>query len=246
MYNKKIEIDETIMKITSDTNPDFLENYVSNERDLLKDYCRNNNEFLESHSPIKFEKGPKIAKIMDDASKIANIGPMGAVAGTFSEITLNQLIEKGSSYSIVNNGGDIAFINKDKDKSVICGIYAGNSNISGKIAFKFKSSKKSYGLCTSSGTVGYSFSYGRADAVSIIAERASIADTLATSIANAVKGPDDSNAVEKGLEKAENYKEHFIGGIIIVNDSIGTIGKPPEIIAIEKGDLDEYYQDTIS
>ncbi|KZX11134.1 UPF0280 family protein [Methanobrevibacter curvatus] len=246
MYNKSLEIEETILKISSDVNPDFLEECVLKRRSEIKNYCKINNSFLKSHSPVKFEKGPEIVKVMSTASEIAEIGPMGAVAGTVSEFSLKQLIEKGSRYSIVNNGGDIAFINQNKDKNVICGIYAGNSDISGKIAFKFKPSNKSYGLCSSSGTVGYSFSYGRADLVSIIAGKASIADTLATSIANAVKGKKDDEAIEKGLEKAKRFKKHFIGGLIVVNDSIGTIGNLPEIISIEEGNLDEYLQDTIS
>ncbi|MDR0900084.1 MAG: UPF0280 family protein [Methanobrevibacter sp.] len=246
MFNAKIEINESKLKIVSDINTDFLEDYILNERNQLNSYCKRNSYFFKSHTPVEVEEGPKIAKIMSKSGEIAKIGPMGAVAGTISELCLDQLIAKGSSYSLINNGGDIAFINKNKDKNIICGIYAGNSAISGKIAFKFKKSNKSYGVCTSSGTVGYSFSYGKADAVSIIANKASIADALATSIGNAVQGKKEEIAIEKGLEKAKEFKKHFIGGIIIVNNSIGTIGKIPELIAIEKGDLKEFSKDTIN
>ncbi|MDR0913359.1 MAG: UPF0280 family protein [Methanobrevibacter sp.] len=255
MFNKTINIDETILKIKTDINIDNIYdniyNSIFNWRNNIKNYSKTHPNFLKSHKPLNFhkslnfQKGSKIIEKMHYASEIAEIGPMGAVAGTISQFTLENLLNEGLNYSIVNNGGDLAFFNNNEDKNIICGIYAGSSEISGKIAFKFSPSDKQYGLCTSSGTVGYSFSYGRADAVSIIAQEASIADTLATSIANEVKGNDDKIAIEQGLKQAKKFKKYFIGGIIIVNNQIGTIGKLPEIISLDDGNLDEYIQDTI-
>lgn len=245
MYNKKIEVEESIINISSDKSLDFLENHIIKERNKLKKYCNNHYSFFNSHTPVEVENGPKICKRMSYAGIIAGIGPMGAVAGTISEIVLDKLISKSSTYSIVNNGGDIAFINKNKETNIICGIYAGNADISGQIALRFPSSSKTYGLATSSGKVGYSYSYGKADAVSIIAEKASIADAIATSVANEVQGKDDEIAIERGLKKAHELRKHFIGGLIIMNKEIGTIGKLPEIITIEKENFRELEEDTI-
>ncbi|WP_225370649.1 hypothetical protein [Methanobrevibacter arboriphilus] len=65
------------------------------------------------------------------------------------------------------------------------------------------------GICTSSGSVGYSISYGRSDSVTVISENASIADGLATSIGNNVNGVLDQDAVENGLIAAEKFKKTF-------------------------------------
>ena len=97
------------------------------------------------------------------------------------------------------------------------------------------------GICTSSGTVGHSISRGRADSVTVFANRASIADALATSIANEANGDLDSDAVQNCLDKADNYKEYMRGTMIIVGESAGTIGKIPKLIETDKkvvlGDL---------
>ena len=47
------------------------------------------------------------------------------------------------------------------------------------------------GVCTSSGRVGPSLSFGKADAVVAIADRAALADAAATAIANRIHTPDD-------------------------------------------------------
>ena len=43
------------------------------------------------------------------------------------------------------------------------------------------------GICTSSGTVGHSLSFGKADAVCVKAKSVSLADAAATAIGNMVK-----------------------------------------------------------
>ncbi|RBQ22763.1 hypothetical protein ALNOE001_15490 [Candidatus Methanobinarius endosymbioticus] len=95
---------------------------------------------------------------------------------------------------------------------------------------EFKPKSQSIGVCTSSGSVGYSISYGRSDCVTVIAKEASVADGLATSIGNKVNGKLDSDAVENGIVYAKKFKNHFIGALIIVGESIGTIGKLPKIV----------------
>ena len=231
LFKEKLSIDETQINLLTDIGNNNLTEYITKNRNELKKYILNHPNFLKSLKPIPFKKNsPKIAKLMINASQIANVGPMAAIAGGISEISIDFLINKGSNYSIVDNGGDIAFINNEKNKKVICGIYAGKSPLSGKIAFEFKNNEKSVGICSSSGTVGFSLSYGRSDCVTIIAEKSSIADALATAIANDVNGKTDNNAVEKGLLTAEKFRKHFIGGLIIVGETIGTIGKLPKII----------------
>lgn len=239
-FTRKISLDETNINLNSDIDIKNLniEEYIINERNHLKDFIVKNPYFAKTLEPYKLksesnnnEEIPKIIKLMIEAANIAKVGPTATIAGTISELTLDYLIKNGSKYSIVDNGGDIAFLNNYDEKKVVFGIYAGDSPLSGKIGLEFKGRKnQTFGICSSSASVGYSLSYGRSDSVTVIASQASIADGLATSIGNKVNGKLDKTAVENGLEFAEEFKEHFIGVLIIVGETIGTIGKFPKIV----------------
>ncbi|MDR2830973.1 MAG: UPF0280 family protein [Methanobrevibacter sp.] len=245
MFKKSLSLEETRLDIISDIGSDFLDEFIISERDKLKNYILNHNDFFNSHKPVSIEDSEEmdIVKIMAEAGKIANVGPMAAVAGTISELTVGELIKQGSKFSIVNNGGDISFINENR--KVVCGIYSGNSTLSAELGFEFKPQKSAIGLCTSSGTVGYSFSYGRADSVSVIANKSSVADAIATTIANDVRGYYDDEAVENGLNTALKFESHVIGVLIVLGDLIATFGKLPKLVSLKKEDNLEFEEDTI-
>ena len=57
-------------------------------------------------------KRPFIVKTMARAGKIADVGPMAAVAGTISELSMKYLLNKEAKYAVVENGGDIALNNQ--------------------------------------------------------------------------------------------------------------------------------------
>ena len=231
IFKEKLSINETQINLHTDIKKNNLKEFIIQNRFELIKYIETHPSFLKSLKPVSEEvNSPKLVELMINASKIANVGPMAAVAGAISEISLGYLESHGSKYSIVDNGGDVSFINKMSRKKVICGIYPGESQLNGKLALEFKNYKYPIGICSSSGTVGYSLSYGRADCVSIIAKKSSIADALATAIANEVNGKTDQKAVENGLTAADKFKNNFIGALIIVGETIGTLGKLPKII----------------
>jgi hypothetical protein len=128
----------------------------------------------------------------------------------------------------VENGGDIAIIGA-RDFRV--GIFAGDARSSGKIGFLVRAGELPIGICTSSGTVGHSLSFGEADAVVAIAREASVADAAATSIANEVGGDDIKLSIGKGLSRARHIPE-IRGCLIARGDSIGTWGELPELIHV--------------
>ncbi|MCL2678675.1 MAG: UPF0280 family protein, partial [Clostridiales bacterium] len=72
----------------------------------------------------------------------------------------------------------------------VVGIFAGASPFSGKIGVKIAANRR-LGVCTSSGTVGPSFSYGTADAATVIAGDALLADAVATAAGNLVQDEND-------------------------------------------------------
>ncbi len=77
------------------------------------------------------------------------------------------------------------------------------------------------GICTSSGTVGHSLSFGLADAVVILSKSASLADAVATATANRVKTKQD---LPKALDFAKSIKG-VTGVIIILKNSLISWGK---------------------
>ena len=222
MIKRRILIEETNILLTSDIEPSYVVGFITHQREELKRFIRMNKEFQTSLEPLKVVSSPEIVKMMSIAAQVADVGPMAAVAGTISQLTLNFLLKQGAKYVIVENGGDIAL---KTNKDVIMGLYAGESSLSGKIGFKIKHGKTPMGICTSSGTVGHSISFGKADSVTVFSESSSVADALATSIANHATGDSEVDMVENCLAKAEEVKEHFRGVLIVVGESAGTVGK---------------------
>jgi ApbE superfamily uncharacterized protein (UPF0280 family) len=124
---------------------------------------------------------------MAAASSKVGVGPMAAVAGAFAEHVGKGLL-RYSDEVIVENGGDIYIRSK---KSRLIGVYAGDSPLSGKVALRIEPGDTPLGVCTSSGTVGHSLSFGRADAAIVLAQSAALADAAATAVGNLVQSEED-------------------------------------------------------
>lgn len=242
MIKRRIQIQETNILLKTDIEPVNLADFIFKWREELKLYIRKNKEFMISLEPVEVADAPGIVKIMARAGKAANVGPMAAVAGTISQLSLKFLLGKGAKHVIVDNGGDVAI---KTDEDVVMGLYAGESSLSGRIGFKIKGRKNPYGICTSSGTVGHSISFGRADSVTVFGHEASVSDALATSIANNAIGDNDGEAVENCLEKAEEFREYLEGILVIVGEAAGTVGKIPSLVETDKkvvlGDIFDIY-----
>ncbi|MFA6346436.1 MAG: UPF0280 family protein, partial [Syntrophales bacterium] len=119
---------------------------------------------------------------------------------------------------MVENGGDI-YLDCKRDLRVE--VHAGQSSLSGKIILMIRSDRMPLGVCTSSGTVGHSFSYGRADAVCVLSVSAALADAAATRIGNLVKSAKD---IERGLKTAEEILPGIRGVVIICGSHMGLAG----------------------
>lgn len=184
----------------------------------LEKYIVSDPQFEKTFSPYRVRyDAPPIARAMAAAARKAKVGPMAAVAGAMAEFVGRDLLAY-SNEVIVENGGDIFFKIKQPRK---VGIYAGSSPFSHKIAIEVDPRSKSFSVCTSSGTVGPSFSFGKADAVVIIASNASLADAAATAVGNVVKEVTD---IENGLDVAKKIKG-LDGVLIIKDDQLGALGK---------------------
>ncbi len=188
-------------------------------RDQMDNYILNDPEYALSLIPYTpANQAPEIMHLMASASKLAEIGPMSAVAGAVAQYVGVALKEKFSvGEIIVENGGDIyAESISDLDVSV----FAGSSPLSERIGLHIPASSFPLGICTSSGTVGPSLSFGKADAVMIICKDTMLADSYATAMANMIKtGRDIPNVIDIIREKKE-----ILSAIIIVDDKMGITG----------------------
>ena len=214
-----VVVKETDLYIRASTNlKSKARKLVLKYRDALERYIERHPAFLTSLEPLPVDdNAPHIVKAMSEAASKAEVGPMASVAGAIAEFVGTELLAFTPEI-IVENGGDIYL--KSLGKKII-GIYAGESPLSGKIELEIDGADTPLGICTSSGTVGHSLSYGKADAVIALSQSATLADAAATAIANLIKQPGD---IPGGIERAKSI-EGVTGVIIIQGDKTGLWGK---------------------
>lgn len=159
---------------------------------------------------------PRLVRVMAAAAIRAGVGPMAAVAGAISEVVGRGLL-RFTREVIVENGGDI-YLKVLRPRLV--GIFAGESPLSERVGLLVDPCLRVRGICTSSGTVGPSFSFGRADAALVVGSTAALADAVATAVGNMVQTAAD---FPHALEFACGIKG-IKGVVIIQGDQLGAIG----------------------
>lgn len=173
--------------------------------------------FLESHVPYEVpEHAPQLVRRMAHAGHLACVGPMASVAGAVAEFVARGLAEF-SSEVVVENGGDIYMVGK-ADRVVA--LMAGGSSISGRVGLLVRGGLMPVAVCTSSGTVGHSTSYGVADAVAVLSHDGALADAVATQLGNRVREPDD---VDRAVEAARGVAG-VLGVVVVLGDRLGAWG----------------------
>jgi hypothetical protein len=213
-----IVVKETDLYIRASTNlKKKAYKLVLKYRNALESYISQHPDFVTSLEPLPVsDDAPHIIIEMSAAAEKVGVGPMASVAGAIAEFVGNEL----SAFSpeiIIENGGDIYL--KSLEKRIV-GIYAGKLPLTGKIGLEINGQDTPLGICTSSGTVGHSLSYGKADAVVVLSKSATLADAVATAIGNLIAQPSD---IPNGLDFA-NGIEGLKGVIIIKGDKVGLWG----------------------
>ena len=187
-------------------------------RRQLAGYIRRDPGFLRALAPYPVpEDAPALIRRMAEAGGVAGVGPMAAVAGAIAEYVGRRLMEL-SGEVIVENGGDI-FLSLSRRRRV--GISAGSSPLSGRLALELGPDEMPCSVCTSSGTVGHSLSFGRADAAVVYAEGGALADAVATALGNRIRGRED---MRDALEWA-TCVDGVRGVLVILGDSLGVSGE---------------------
>lgn len=186
-------------------------------RDTLTAWIRSHEDFLTSLEPLDMPtKAPPLIASMYRAARSAGVGPMAAVAGTVAQ-AVGEGLTAQSPNVIVENGGDI-YLAGDRDRTI--GIYAGASPLSNKVGVKITADQLPLGICTSSGTVGHSLSFGKADAVMVLSPDAALADAAATAAANRVRTPRD---IQHALDFLSGIPG-ITGAVAVAGDKMGAWG----------------------
>lgn len=194
-----------------------VEQLVRKLRRELETHIARDHGFLTALEPYPVSpSAPRIACEMAAAAAAAGVGPMAAVAGAFADHA-GLFLARYSRDVLVENGGDL-FIKTGRRRTV--GVFAGTSAFSDRLALEISPGMTPLGICTSSGTLGHSLSFGRADAVTILARTATLADAVATAAANRVHTPEDlAAAVDFALSI-----EGVFGGMAVLGERLAVRG----------------------
>jgi uncharacterized protein len=185
-------------------------------RAVLQEYIGKHPAFASSLDPLPLDTNahPMISAMLQ-AAAVTGVGPMAAVAGAIAQHVARDVADEAPEV-IIENGGDI-FLHSQRKR--LATIYGGPSPLSNQLTLTLTGGRP-YGICTSSGTVGHSLSFGRADAVAIVAEDAILADAAATAVANRIQCPGD---IPYGLHFACSIPG-VEGAVILIGQKVGIKG----------------------
>ncbi len=215
----QVVLDESDLFILAESDlSEQAESSLARHRRELQDFIRRNPLLASTYAPYSVsDDAPRVVTMMASAAQLAGVGPMAAVAGTIAELVGLDLLPV-SGEVIVENGGDV-FIHSAHERLI--GIFAGESPLSGKINLKVgPTPPEGIGVCTSSATIGPSYSAGGADCALVVATTAALADAAATGLGNRAKSPDH---IEEALAWTLGI-EGVSGALVIIGNRLGAQG----------------------
>jgi ApbE superfamily uncharacterized protein (UPF0280 family) len=238
LYKQAFRLKESNCTIISDREDTIKKAVKSIEyhREQLEEYIQENQEFLYSLKPLPVGKGPKVVRLMAEASFKADVGPMAAVAGVLADLAVKEMVDEGSKVAVVENGGEVSAVS---NQPIDIALVAGDAPLSREMGFRLK--EFPVGVATSSGLYSHALSFGEAEAVTIFAVDAGVADAAATAVANLITGDDIRGVIKKGIDGASGI-EGVKGIFILYRGIVGKAGQVPELIKLKpkKQSLDGY------
>jgi ApbE superfamily uncharacterized protein (UPF0280 family) len=215
-YN--VVVQETDLCVSTDKKlAEETKRLILHYRHQLEIYIKDHPGFVSSLKPYPVDAfAPEIVKVMIHETGKMGVGPMASVAGTIAQFVGRQLLDK-TDQVIVENGGDI-FLKVNRDVTI--SIFAGNSPFSNKIGILIKAAQMPLGVCSSSGTVGHSLSFGVADVVCLLSASTTLADAAATALGNRVTSDKDLDKIADWASKING----IVGGVAVVGEKMAVWG----------------------
>ena len=226
----RIQVRDTDLLILADRDVNILARELTLQYRLqVEAYIQRYPHFLTSLRPLPEDfLAPAVVRAMLAAGAAAGVGPMAAVAGAIAEYVGAGLRVAGCDEVVVENGGDI-FLHRYCDCTVA--IFAGESPLSLRLGLHLPAGTMPLAVCTSSGTVGHSLSFGRADSVTVVAGSAALADAVATRLGNEIgRGKEGDGGIAHALEIGRRISG-VRGVVVICGEQMGAVGEV-ELIGI--------------
>ena len=210
---------------------DVVTRQIVRQRSILERYLARHAEFGQSLSPVApLPDAPEVARRMARAAAATGVGPMAAVAGTMAQLAAEAAIDDGADEAIVENGGDMFLVCRQE---VIVGLYPGPGPLADTLALAVEPNATPMAICSSSGTMGHSVSFGQCDLATVVARDAALADAAATLAANRVKTPDDLGPALQRILAIDG-----VDGILLVKtDRLALAGQLPPLVRNRDAEL---------
>ena len=199
---------------------------IERHRRLLEEYLKEHPQFLFSLEPVTVDTAPEVVRLMAEASEKADVGPMAAVAGVLADLAVQEMIRAGCNVAVVENGGEVSAVS---NQPIDIAFAAGDEPLSREMGFRLK--EFPVGVATSSGLFSHAFSFGDAEAVTIFAVDAGVADAAATAVANLITGDDVQEVIRQGIDRALSI-DGVKGVFILYRGVVGKAGQIPELIKV--------------
>ena len=218
LFRSSVVVRETDLLVLSEREiGDLVRDIVLTQRDRLERYIAKNSSFLTALLPIPVpDTAPGIVRSMALAGRAAGVGPMAAVAGAICEMVAGELGDRVREL-ILENGGDL-YLRSTRER--IIGIFSGKRGLGGHIGLRVTPERTPIGICTSSGRIGHSLSFGDASAATVLARSCALADAAATAVGNRVRGRD---GVRQGLAAAREIPG-VLGVVVLRDGQLGAWG----------------------
>jgi len=219
---------EAVLKITAEADLfEKIRERFTYYYDRVEEYCSKRPEFMYSLEPLRVDKGAEeIIRRMAEAGSMAGVGPMAAVAGGIAQMTVEEIVEEyGPDKLIIENGGDIVLFSRDE---VFVRLFCGNPKYD-RLALRVRPEGRILSVCSSSGKIGHSLSFGEADISTVIASDGFIADAFATGIGNLCK---KGTMLKRRLGEIAEIDQIY-SVFVIFRERVFIAGLPPEMVSIK-------------
>ncbi len=225
LVRSRVVVKETDVLVLSECDIGALvRDIVLTQRDRLERFIAKNPAFRDSLAPMVVpDTAPAIVKCMARAGQAAGVGPMASVAGAVCGAIAGAVGDRAREL-ILENGGDL-YVSSTRER--IVGIFAGSDEGGGAIGLRLTPDRTPIGVCTSSGRIGHSLSFGDSSAVTVLARSCALADAAATAVGNRVRG---SHGVQEGLAAARDIPG-VLGVVVLRRGQLGAWGDV-EIVAL--------------
>lgn len=214
----EVAVKETDLQVSAEKRLEKeTRDLIFDARQQIESYISAHPEFLTTLQPYPSDPyAPPLVREMIGCTKEVGVGPMASVAGAIAEHVGKGLLGR-TSQVIVENGGDIFL---KVDRPVTIAVFAARSPLSEKLGMVVSPETMPLGVCSSSGTVGHSYSTGIADAGCVLAASAAFADGAATALCNRIQSQKDLTRIGAWAEKTRGV----LGVLVVLGRKMATWG----------------------